>query len=119
MLSRRLECSFCGRKESEVEKLVSGPDVLLRLQVYICDRCVAEASRIMEGNDPPSSAGKTIAALVRRFLWKTRRLWRLTSLRLGGGWAKRGAPAPARVPAPRSSRITPPQTIKWSWCRVN
>ena len=40
---RRLRCSFCGRKDEEVSKLVAGP------RVYICDECVAAASRLMEG----------------------------------------------------------------------
>jgi hypothetical protein len=40
---RRLACSFCGRGNADVAKLVAGP------RVYICDRCVAIASRIMEG----------------------------------------------------------------------
>ena len=40
---KQLRCSFCRRKEAEVSKLVAGP------RVYICDRCVALASRLMEG----------------------------------------------------------------------
>ncbi len=40
---RRLACSFCGRDETEVAKLVAGP------KVYICDRCVALATEIMSG----------------------------------------------------------------------
>ena len=47
MLGRkRLACSFCGRSEAEVAKLVAGP------KVYICDECVALASRIMNGDGP-------------------------------------------------------------------
>ncbi len=43
MLRRRLlTCSFCGKGEADVAKLVAGP------KVYICDRCVAIASRIMD-----------------------------------------------------------------------
>ena len=38
---RRLSCSFCGKKEHEVLKLVAGP------RVYICDECVAVANRLM------------------------------------------------------------------------
>ncbi|MEU0286901.1 ClpX C4-type zinc finger protein [Streptomyces sp. NPDC052492] len=34
-------CSFCGKRSSEVGKLVSGPGV------YICDACVALAERIV------------------------------------------------------------------------
>ena len=40
-LNIRLACSFCGKRASEVSKLVAGP------KVYICDVCVATASRIM------------------------------------------------------------------------
>jgi ATP-dependent protease Clp ATPase subunit len=42
---RLLRCSFCGKKETEVLKLVAGQ------RGYICDKCVAIASQIM--NDPP------------------------------------------------------------------
>jgi hypothetical protein len=47
--SRRLACSFCGRGEAQVAKLVAGP------RVYICDRCAAIAMQIMEAasGDPP------------------------------------------------------------------
>jgi ATP-dependent Clp protease ATP-binding subunit ClpX len=38
---RRLSCSFCGKNEHEVLKLVAGP------RVYICDECVAVANRLM------------------------------------------------------------------------
>ncbi|MBR2121572.1 MAG: ATP-dependent Clp protease ATP-binding subunit ClpX [Lachnospiraceae bacterium] len=44
--NRRMEprcCSFCGRTESQVRKLISGPD-----GVFICDECVAICSDIME-----------------------------------------------------------------------
>lgn len=35
-------CSFCGRNEDAVEKLIAGPDV------YICDKCVNICSGIVE-----------------------------------------------------------------------
>ncbi len=35
-------CSFCGRNEEEVEKLVSGPNV------YICDNCIRLCTSILE-----------------------------------------------------------------------
>lgn len=41
---RRLVCSFCGKGEAGVAKLVAGP------RVYICDQCVALASQIMAGH---------------------------------------------------------------------
>ena len=43
---RRLACSFCGRREADVAKLVAGP------KVFICDRCVAVAASLME--EPPA-----------------------------------------------------------------
>lgn len=67
---RRLTCSFCGKNETEVSKLVAGP------RVYICDECVAVASRLM-GDDShddgetakvePTVWGK-LAARVRQLL---------------------------------------------------
>jgi len=35
-------CSFCGRAEDAVEKLISGPDV------YICDKCIRLCNGILE-----------------------------------------------------------------------
>jgi len=47
---RRLACSFCGKGEADVAKLVAGP------RVFICDQCVNAASQIMgeDSNPPPS-----------------------------------------------------------------
>jgi ClpX C4-type zinc finger protein len=42
-----LRCSFCRRTDAEVTKLVAGPVWLFFRRVYICDRCAAEANRIM------------------------------------------------------------------------
>jgi ATP-dependent Clp protease ATP-binding subunit ClpX len=42
MWGRKLRCSFCGKDESEVAKLVAGP------RAYICDQCVSAARRIMQ-----------------------------------------------------------------------
>jgi len=46
MFSRKLACSFCGRDNSDVAKLVAGP------RVFICDRCAYETIRIMETTPP-------------------------------------------------------------------
>ena len=43
--SKQLRCSFCGKRDSEVLKLVAGP------RVHICDACVAIATQLME--EPP------------------------------------------------------------------
>ena len=41
-----ISCSFCGRNEEAVEKLISGPNV------YICDKCVRLCSGILEKKKP-------------------------------------------------------------------
>ncbi len=40
-----LRCSFCGKDQTQVSKLVAGP------KVYICDACVATARHIMDSGD--------------------------------------------------------------------
>ncbi len=37
-----LFCSFCGKNQSEVRKLIAGP------AVYICDECIQLCSEIIE-----------------------------------------------------------------------
>jgi hypothetical protein len=63
---RRLACSFCGRGNADVAKLVAGP------RVYICDRCVAIASSIMEGHSgdepPPPQAGRGVWRSLRSLI---------------------------------------------------
>lgn len=83
---RRLACSFCGRDNADVKKLVAGP------RVYICDRCVALASRIMEG--PPGDESQPPRIERGGVL---RRIRDLIGRRPGRGW--RGSSeceAPAR-----------------------
>lgn len=68
---KQLRCSFCKKSEAEVTKLVAGP------RVYICDECVAVASRIMEGDsndkaDPRKvepSAWRRLLTRAQVFLW--------------------------------------------------
>ena len=44
-----LRCSFCGRDEGAVAKLVAGPRALfIGPRVHICDRCVGVAQAVME-----------------------------------------------------------------------
>ena len=61
MKHRRLRCSFCRKDESEVSKLVAGP------QVYICDACVAIASRLMDGDSHNTSQQQRVEPSV----WRT------------------------------------------------
>ena len=48
--ARSLRCSFCGKPDSEVGRLIAGP------KVYICDVCVGTCNRILEAT-PASFAG--------------------------------------------------------------
>jgi ATP-dependent Clp protease ATP-binding subunit ClpX len=43
-MAKRLHCSFCGKSEHEVQKLVAGPG-----GVHICDACVETCTLIMSG----------------------------------------------------------------------
>jgi ATP-dependent Clp protease ATP-binding subunit ClpX len=47
-------CSFCGRTEEAVEKLISGPNV------YICDKCVRLCSGILEKKKPATYEFKVL-----------------------------------------------------------
>jgi ATP-dependent protease Clp ATPase subunit len=47
----KLSCSFCGKREDQVKKLVAGAKAL------ICDECVAIADRIMkQAPDAPDAS---------------------------------------------------------------
>jgi ATP-dependent protease Clp ATPase subunit len=43
-----MRCSFCGRSDAEVDRLVAGPGV------HICGACVALCQRAIDENPPPS-----------------------------------------------------------------
>jgi len=75
MFAKQLRCSFCRKKNSQVEKLVAGPRAYTGARVYICDACVAIATQIM--NAPPSddnapgvslSMWRKVSHRVRRFV---------------------------------------------------
>ena len=40
-LPHELDCSFCGKNQEEVQRLIAGPDV------YICDECVSLCNEII------------------------------------------------------------------------
>ncbi len=40
--TRTLKCSFCGKPQNKVRKLIAGPGV------YICDECIGICSSILE-----------------------------------------------------------------------
>ncbi|HJU53779.1 MAG TPA: ClpX C4-type zinc finger protein [Pyrinomonadaceae bacterium] len=53
LLARRIKhplcCSFCGKLEDEVKKLVAGPNV------YICDACVHVCNQLMADAEIPTT----------------------------------------------------------------
>jgi ATP-dependent protease Clp ATPase subunit len=58
-----LHCSFCGRAQGQVAKLIAGPDTR-----FICDGCVALARTWPAGGDPQRSCsfcGRSAATVAR------------------------------------------------------
>ena len=50
-----LKCSFCGKSQKQVKKLIAGPGV------YICDECIDLCNEIIEEElaETPSSSLRT------------------------------------------------------------
>ncbi|MBV9219105.1 MAG: hypothetical protein JO366_01565 [Methylobacteriaceae bacterium] len=48
---RTLYCSFCGKSQHEVKKLIAGP------MVFICDECTALCAMICEDKSIPAEIG--------------------------------------------------------------
>jgi ATP-dependent Clp protease ATP-binding subunit ClpX len=48
-------CSFCGRKQTQVRKLIAGPNV------NICDECVALCQKVIDEDKKGSTAGEVSA----------------------------------------------------------
>lgn len=70
MFGRKLACSFCGKSEADVAKLVAGP------RVYICDQCAAQAIRIMEDSTDNESRRLSLqGGRLRRIYERIRRPW--------------------------------------------
>jgi hypothetical protein len=64
LFQRKLACSFCGKSAAQVAKLVAGRGA------YICDKCTAEAARLM------TDAGGPRSKLVVRPRGSLESLWR-------------------------------------------
>ena len=60
--SPTLHCSFCGKSQDEVRKLIAGPDV------YICDECVDLCNDIIFGEAP--SVIRPLGMAWRAFWWR-------------------------------------------------
>lgn len=49
-LVEKASCSFCNKKEQEVEVLIVGKPNKDKRQVYICSECVVHCSKLLDGN---------------------------------------------------------------------
>jgi ATP-dependent Clp protease ATP-binding subunit ClpX len=49
---KTLYCSFCGKSQHEVKKLIAGPSV------FVCDECIELCNEIIRDELPPASDGK-------------------------------------------------------------
>lgn len=70
---RKLHCSFCGKSETDVAKLVAGPGV------YICDSCVAIASKIISDSEGQNQPERVQLTVWRKVINRIRRMFRATA----------------------------------------
>ena len=71
---RKLHCSFCGKNETEVAKLVAGP------RVYICDSCVTIASRIISDSQGGAEPVRVEVTVWRKLAERVRRMFHASSV---------------------------------------
>ena len=59
--NEQLLCSFCGKSQRQVKKLIAGPGV------YICDECIDLCNEIIdeELSAPPASTSRTCPSRAR------------------------------------------------------
>ena len=76
---RWMACSFCGRHNADVAKLVAGPRWMLR-RIYICDSCVGIAVQLMAGEDPLPVDGRQSSVNSRQSTVKDDVVKRLVSI---------------------------------------
>ena len=57
--NKQLKCSFCGKPQSQVNRLVAGPGV------YICDECIQVCQEILKENYPEEHAENAAETPVR------------------------------------------------------
>jgi len=73
MVQKTMRCSFCGRRDSEVAKLVAGPLRIFAGRVYICDRCATQTIQIMNaysgGDRPHGKAESIFRRMLNRLGW--------------------------------------------------
>ena len=63
---RIVRCNGCGRLKDEVAHMIAGSNV------YMCDRCVAQAARQLTPRQPLTPRRPTVDAVRCRFCWQLR-----------------------------------------------
>ena len=58
--NKHFRCSFCGKTEQEVDKLLSGPGV------YICNECIDMCNSILDGEFEHRADLRLLNCLSRR-----------------------------------------------------
>ena len=87
--SPELRCSFCGKQQHKVQRLIAGP------WTYICDECIGLCNDIIaEDLDGAETATAPLATLPQ------------SARALIAGVLKRGVPAAARIRAVLKERVT-------------
>lgn len=61
----KLHCSFCGKAQDEVRRLVAGPGV------YICDECISLCNEIIA--EEPQGGEKPLSLAIFRNLLKSKK----------------------------------------------
>src|SRR4029434_4839434 len=98
---KTLHCSFCGKSQHEVKKLIAGPSV------FICDECIDLCNEIIRDELPagdhareapsdlraPGEPKRARPAETCRPRWRSSRTWTTTSS------ARRPPSGPCRLPS--------------------
>ena len=69
-----IRCSFCGKRETQVERLIAGPGV------YICSECVQACTELLSDNSMVDNRVSFVSRSTCPRQWKSRNTWTAISL---------------------------------------
>ncbi len=55
-----INCSFCGKADNQVRKIIAGPSV------FICDQCIDLCNTVIEAENIPEAKNKAWCSLCRQ-----------------------------------------------------
>jgi ATP-dependent Clp protease ATP-binding subunit ClpX len=55
---RQMQCSFCGKRQDQVRKLVAGPGI------YICDQCIELCQEVVGESSGTATSKRTQSGFV-------------------------------------------------------